>query len=278
MNFVKLVSIIVCLYCGIVFAQTPKAIKSLKPTGFYNNFSKQFPNFITKNESEVLEDKLRNFSNTGFGEIAVVIVDDYQGMEENAFATELFNHFQIGKKGKNNGVLLLIKPTQSPPGRRVYISTGYGAEALLTDSESKLIIENLITPQFKASQYFQGLALGANSISKILSENKYELGFIFTDQENYQNGSLESTNTSKSINQSANAKADFKLEVFILLVILLMILSEVFAPRRKKSDSHIYFASGFGGSGWGSSGSSFGSGFGGFGGGSSGGGGAGGGW
>jgi uncharacterized protein len=305
MNFVKLISIIVCFYCGIVFAQTTQTIKSLKPTGFYNNFSKQFPVFLNKEDRTYLESLLISFSKSGFGEIAIVVVDDYQGMEENAFATELFNHFQIGKKGKSNGVLLLIKPTQSPPGRRIYISTGYGAEALLTDSESKLIIENLITPQLKQGKNLEGIIAGVQKMENLLSEGvsktitpkqMEELDSDYMKKHYGYTKSQTRTGISKSSYNAATSKGfALAMSLFILAFYLIYFIVaiayrflhtkeqfievfggfEVLILEFIKLPFYILFSLSENRS---RNSVSFGSNFGGFGGGSSGGGGAGGGW
>lgn len=258
--------ILVILFCGCVTAETPEFIKLLKPTGFYNNFSKEFPSFIASDKVNLIEAELNSFSQSGYGEIGIVVVDSFEGMEDNVFATELFNHFQIGAKGKDNGVLVLIKPTQSPPGRRVYISTGYGAEALVTDYQAKMIIERAITPQFKAGEYFKGVLLAIDSIESLLSENAY---------------SLSDKNLSQAVAATKGAKSDFNLGLFIFLIIMMIVITERFA-KDKKVDDHIYVGSGlpffFGGRGGGFGGGGSSGGFGGFGGGFGGGGGAGGGW
>ena len=79
-------------------------------------------------------------------EIAVVTVPETSpSPSPKAFATALFKYWKIGKKGQNNGILLLI----SKGDRRVEIETGYGVEAILPNAKVANIIDTQITPKFK---------------------------------------------------------------------------------------------------------------------------------
>lgn len=80
------------------------------------------------------------------------------------FATELFNYWGIGKKGQDNGVLLLI----SQDDRRVEIETGYGVEAILPDAKVGRIISEEITPKFKQGNFDGGTLAGTQSLVKAL--------------------------------------------------------------------------------------------------------------
>src|SRR5262249_5026358 len=66
--------------------------------------------------------------------------------------------WRIGQKDKNNGVLLIVAPSE----RKVRIEVGYGLEATLTDAVSKLIIENAIVPRFRANDVAGGVARGVD--------------------------------------------------------------------------------------------------------------------
>ena len=54
----------------------------------------------------------------------------------------------IGAKGKDDGVILLVAPTE----RKVRIETGYGARVFLTDAVSSVIVREAILPRFKAGR------------------------------------------------------------------------------------------------------------------------------
>ncbi|BBC26272.1 hypothetical protein ABRG53_4015 [Pseudanabaena sp. ABRG5-3] len=117
---------------------------------------------ILKPETEAqLNQMINRLENKNGAEIAVVTVPDTKpAASPKAFATELFNYWHIGKKGRDNGVLFLI----SKGDRRVEIETGYGVEAILPDAKVGNIIDTEIIPRFKQSNYDDGTLAGTRLI------------------------------------------------------------------------------------------------------------------
>ena len=84
------------------------------------------------------------------------------------YANRLFRRWQLGQRGKNNGVLLLHAPTE----RKIRIEVGYGLEGTLTDAIAKYIIQNAITPRFKANDFAGGMTRGVDDIIKVLRRRR----------------------------------------------------------------------------------------------------------
>ena len=81
----------------------------------------------------------------------------------------LGNHWGLGQKGRDNGVLLLIAPEE----RQVRIAVGQGLEGLLDDETAHGIIQNEILPAFKRGDYAAGIEQGSRAIIATL-EGSYE--------------------------------------------------------------------------------------------------------
>ena len=86
-------------------------------------------------------------------EPVVVILPGLDGEEINDFATRLFSLWGIGKKDKDNGVLVLI----SVGDRKAVIRTGYGAEGVLPDVIASNIIRHDMAPYFRQGDYDGGV-------------------------------------------------------------------------------------------------------------------------
>lgn len=100
-------------------------------------------------------------------EIAVVtVLETAPSASPKAFTTKLFNYWKIGKKGQNNGVLVLISKGE----RRVEIETGYGVESILPNATVGNIIDTQITPKFKQGD-FNGRTLAGTKAVIIALEN-----------------------------------------------------------------------------------------------------------
>ncbi|PJZ47446.1 TPM domain-containing protein [Leptospira brenneri] len=87
-------------------------------------------------------------------EIAVVTLPTIGSYVPKDFAVALFNYWKIGKKGKDNGILILHIIDQ----RRVEIEIGYGLEGDLPDATVKRIIDTYTIPAFKADDFQKGHA------------------------------------------------------------------------------------------------------------------------
>ena len=88
------------------------------------------------------------------------------------YANRLFRHWQLGQRGRNNGVLLLHAPIE----RKVRIEVGYGLEGRLTDAMTRSIIQNAITPRFKAGDFAGGMLHGVDEIIGLLNRAAEESG------------------------------------------------------------------------------------------------------
>ena len=87
-----------------------------------------------------------------------------------AYALRNFNELGIGKKYKNNGVLIVFSASL----RKTRITTGLGTEKVLTDSIAREIIGSEMLPDFIQQRYFEGLWKGSVAITNFLEkpENK----------------------------------------------------------------------------------------------------------
>ncbi len=229
----------------------------MRPKRIVNDFTQ----LLSVRQAQALEQKLRNFNDTSSTQIAVVTVPTLHGYEANDYAQRLAEKWGIGQKGKDNGILLLIKPKSSTEKGQVAIAVGYGLEGVVPDVIASRIIRNEIIPAFQQNNYFGGIDKATDVLMK-LTGGEY---------------------TAEQYAKKADRPG---IGVFIPLLVIIL-LPFLFRKRRGyTTGSHgdngfppIFFG-GFGG-GRGSSFGSFSSGsgsFGGFGGGSFGGGGASGSW
>jgi uncharacterized protein len=100
-------------------------------------------------------------------QFVIATVNSLEGYPIEDYAYRLGRAWGIGQKGKDDGVVLLVAPSD----RKVWIATGYGAGAFLTDALSGIIIRENILPHFKQSppDYGGGIEAGADAIIKQMS-------------------------------------------------------------------------------------------------------------
>ena len=101
-------------------------------------------------------------------EAAVVMLPSIGDEEPFDFAQSLFRHWGIGKKGKDNGVLVLFVMDR----RVVRFHTGYGLEGTLTDALCKRIQQRYMVPAFREGNWDKGMVEGVRAMSLVLQDEK----------------------------------------------------------------------------------------------------------
>jgi uncharacterized protein len=111
-----------------------------------------------------LSEQLAAHEQATTNQVVVVTLPDLQGYTIEEFGYQLGRHWSIGQKDKNNGVLLLVAPSE----RAVRIEVGYGLEGELTDALASRIIHGVILPQFKRGRFENGITEGVTAIIAVL--------------------------------------------------------------------------------------------------------------
>lgn len=125
---------------------------------------------LTPEQRGQLEGKLKAHEDKTSDQVVVATVPNLQGTTIEDYANRLFRAWKLGQAKTNNGVLLLVAPSE----RKVRIEVGYGLEGALTDALSRVIIASAITPRFKTGDYYGGLDAGVDGILSILSGDAQE--------------------------------------------------------------------------------------------------------
>jgi uncharacterized protein len=226
------------------------------PVGWVNDFA----GVINPEYKERLTSLIDELEQKTSSEIAVVTVSSIAPYDEKEYARMLFDNWKPGKKGKDNGVLLLLSIKE----RRWRIETGYGVEGILPDALCGEIGRNYMVPYFKEGDFGKGLYQGALKISQVIAKDAH-------------------VNLKALINLKA-AQLENELPwgsiapiIFLSFIIGFPILFNYLSYKQRKNGRY-YRGWGYYGGSWEGTGGFGGGGFGGFGGGSGGGGGAGGGF
>lgn len=136
-------------------------------------------------------------------EIAVVAIEGDETTSARELSMELFDKWQIGKKGEDNGVIVMLTKTS----REVFIRTGYGVEGILTDALSTRIVNKYMIPYFKQEKWDEGFILGVEQVVSLLDKT-------------YENNSKKKENISKDF----SIFSLFYLVISLLYLILAIIL------------------------------------------------------
>ena len=128
---------------------------------------------MSSRERQEAEEYLAAVEKQSGVQIAVLTVKSLQGESLEVYANDVFEKWGLGKKGQDNGVLLLVAYNE----RGVRIEVGYGLEGTLTDTKCGIIIRNIIIPEFKEGDYGEGIskaikAIGGVVVGDVETENQ----------------------------------------------------------------------------------------------------------
>lgn len=159
MRKIFLVSVFL-LFFGFAYAQDIP-----QPAGWVNDFA----NVISPDYKGKLTSLIQELEQKTSAEIFVVTVNSIAPYDEKEYARSLFDNWKPGKKGKDNGVLVLLAIKE----RRWRIETGYGIEGILPDGLCGEIGRNYMVPYFKEGKYSEGLYYGVVAIAKVIAKDSH---------------------------------------------------------------------------------------------------------
>jgi len=240
--------------------------KALKPTGYVNDFSST----LDASSKQSLEAYCENLERVTGVQMAIVLVPTLDGEPIEDAANRLYREWGIGKKGKDEGILIMLAVKD----RKSRAEIGYGVEPIISDGAAGGILRQ-IRPILQQGNYGGALLAAAETMGTVIARSK---GVEFGGPEPLRG-------SGRAVRQPSIPFPVILLGLFFLLWLLSrgggsgsgtgfltgMILGNMMGGRGGRG--------GWGGGGFGGyDGGGGGGGFGGFGGGSSGGGGASGGW
>jgi uncharacterized protein len=261
-------------FCSFAFAAGLDTSK-LKPTGYVNDFA----HVIDAGSAAQIEQYCGNVERATSAQFAIVTVDSLEDEPVEDVAVRLFKEWGIGKKGTDEGLLILLAIKD----HKNRVEVGYGLEPIITDADAGSVLRG-IRPILRQGNYGGALLAAAQQLGQQVAQAK---GVTIEGQPPVQTASRDSGGGGGIIG-------------IIIFFVILMFIFRLFSGRGGKGGTGggsgmggfltgmllgnmmgggrggNWGGGGFGGGGFGGGGG--GGGFGGFGGGGSGGGGASGGW
>lgn len=114
-------------------------------------------------------------------EVAVVAIESIGDNDARMFATDLFKYWGIGKKGEDNGLLILL--VTDPAQRAIVFETGYGIEGILPDAICYRLQQKYMIPDLKVGNFSQGMAKGVVAVGDYLLSGDYQRSADYQPQE-----------------------------------------------------------------------------------------------
>ncbi len=119
-------------------------------------------------EKQSLEAKLVDWESRTGNQLAVLMVPTTQPEPIEAYSLRVAEKWQIGRKGKDNGVLFLVAKND----KKMRFEVGYGLEGTLTDVTARRIIAENVAPMFREGKFAAGIDAGVDRVISVVAEGK----------------------------------------------------------------------------------------------------------
>ena len=169
----KIITIIVALV-GFTFVLMAEIPDRPQPQRLVNDFA----NVLDNGEVSQMENALEQFAKQTSTQLVVVTVPDLEGFDKADYAFQLGEKWGIGQKGKDNGLVVLVKPKTRDSRGEVFIATEKGVMSFRetatasSDFSSMYAFPNPVSPNYDGIIAISGVADQATILITDISGNK----------------------------------------------------------------------------------------------------------
>ena len=153
-----------CLSLFLLLIATINAYAQIQPLPKLDGLVTDLTATLSDLQINALESDLASFEAEKGSQVVVLIVSTTDPETIEMYGIRVAEAWQIGRTGIDDGVILLIAKND----RKVRIEVGYGLEGAIPDAYAKRIIENIIIPNFRQGQFYNGIANGAGAIMSLI--------------------------------------------------------------------------------------------------------------
>src|SRR5215471_2996503 len=119
---------------------------------------------LTSGDIAALNQKLKDLETRKGSQVAILIVPTTQPETIEQFSIRAAEAWKIGRKKIDDGALMVVAKND----RHMRIEVGYGLEGSLTDVTTHRIIDEDITPKFKAGDFAGGIDAGIDKMVRVV--------------------------------------------------------------------------------------------------------------
>ena len=149
-----------CPGCNIKAELLKDAVQLPPPCGVVNDY----PKLLTEAQCGELSSMASAFFKQTDVPLVIAIVNSTKPIDPSEYAFLLYNHWGIGKKRVNRGLLILLSIDQ----KHVECEVGIGLESILPEEVGDEIVQTAFIPHFRDGEYFEGLKAGAKGLMDAL--------------------------------------------------------------------------------------------------------------
>src|SRR6267154_519835 len=119
---------------------------------------------LSAQQVQDLESRLASFERGKGSQIAVLMLPSTQPETIEEYSIRVADAWKIGRARVDDGVILVVAKND----RKLRAEVGRGLEGAIPDAIAKRVIAEVITPHFKANDFYGGVAAGTDAFMKLI--------------------------------------------------------------------------------------------------------------
>ena len=210
------------LACMLAAGFAGPAFAQLKPVPALSGRVVDEAGMLDAGQRERLTAVLADYEARTGSQIAVLLVTSTEPEAIEQFSIRVTDAWKLGRKGIDDGVLLMVARDNPSALRRLRIEAGRGVQGVLTDAQSKRILQDVIAPHFRQNHYYEGLVAGVGAIATLLNKESFP-------------APAQQQLPQRQVQQDGGG---FSLFAIVPLIIGFLMLRSIFRPRRSRLSPH----------------------------------------
>jgi uncharacterized protein len=119
---------------------------------------------LSAGQVAALDNELAAFEAKKGSQIAVLIVPTTEPEDIAQFGIRIAEQWKIGREKIDDGVILIVAKDD----RKLRLEVGYGLEGAIPDAIAKRVIDETITPYFRAGDFYGGIDAGVQQLMRLI--------------------------------------------------------------------------------------------------------------
>ena len=152
-----------------------------------------YAGLLSRGDRERLEATLAERERATGAQMAIAIFRSLEGENLEDVASRLFQRWRLGRKGLDNGVLLVMFVKD----RKLRIEVGYGLEATIPDAVAGRIIREAVVPRFREQRWAAGLEAAADAVYARIASPAADPDRMRKEAESFRRAQRESEDTAR---------------------------------------------------------------------------------
>lgn len=117
-----------------------------------------------------LDNVLKEYEARSGSQIAILLITSTAPEAIEQYSIRVADTWKLGRKGVDDGVILVVAKDNPKALRRLRIEAGRGIQGTVTDAQSKRILQDVIAPYFRQNDYYGGLAAAITALITLMDQ------------------------------------------------------------------------------------------------------------